>query len=190
MRTTARMARAGIAVPPFIAVTTAAYEAFLDATELCARILVELDRKDFADMRWEEMWDAALRIRSLFLRRRCRTSCARRWRSRVAARFADVATVVRSSAPGEDSAAASFAGLHESYVNVAASTRSSSTSSSSGPRCGPTPRCCTGASSASIRDAAPWPWSSRRSSPGNGPASPSVAIPRTRRRPWSRPCTA
>jgi phosphoenolpyruvate synthase/pyruvate phosphate dikinase len=68
----ARMARAGIDVPPFVAVTTDAYEAFLDTAGLRARILFELERKDFADMRWEEMWDAALRIRNLFLTTRPR----------------------------------------------------------------------------------------------------------------------
>ena len=114
----ARMARAGIAVPPFVAVTTDAYGAFLDATELRTRILFELDRKDFADMRWEEMWDAALRIRNLFLKTPLPDELRAALAEPVAARFADVATVVRSSAPGEDSAAASFAGLHESYVNV------------------------------------------------------------------------
>jgi len=114
----ARMARAGIAVPPFVAVTTNAYEAYLAAAELGTRISFELDRKDVADMRWEELWDAALRIRSLFLTtplpEEVRAALARP----LAARFASAATVVRSSAPGEDSAGASFAGLHESYVNV------------------------------------------------------------------------
>ena len=114
----ARMARAGIAVPPFLAVTTAAYEAFLDATGLRVGILGELDRKDFADMRWEEMWDTALRIRSLFLTTPLPEEVRAALAQPVAARFADVSTVVRSSAPGEDSAGASFAGLHESYVNV------------------------------------------------------------------------
>ena len=33
-------------------------------------------------------------------------------------RFGDSAVVVRSSAPDEDSSRASFAGLHESYVNI------------------------------------------------------------------------
>jgi len=33
-------------------------------------------------------------------------------------RFGDSAVVVRSSAPDEDSIRASFAGLHESYVNI------------------------------------------------------------------------
>ena len=114
----ARMARAGIAVPPFVAVTTDAYEAYLDATGLRARILFELERKDFADMRWEEMWDAALRIRSLFLTTPLPEELRAALAQPLAARFAEVATVVRSSAPGEDSAGASFAGLHESYVNV------------------------------------------------------------------------
>ncbi len=114
----ARMARARIAVPPFVAVTTVAYEAYLDAARLRAQILFELERKDFADMRWEEMWDAALRIRSLFLTTPLPDGLRAALAEPLAARFADTPAVVRSSAPGEDSAAASFAGLHESYVNV------------------------------------------------------------------------
>ncbi len=82
------------------------------------RILAELDRKDFADMRWEELWDTALRIRSLFLTTPLPEEVRAALAEPLAARFADVPAVVRSSAPGEDSAAASFAGLHESYVNV------------------------------------------------------------------------
>ena len=69
-------------------------------------------------MRWEEMWDAALRIRNLFLPTPLPDELRAALAEPVAARFADVAAVVRSSAPGEDWAAASFAGLHESYVNV------------------------------------------------------------------------
>ena len=114
----ARMARAGIAVPPFVAVTTDAYAAFLDATGLSARISFELERKALADMRWEELWDAALRIRSLFLTTPLPEEVRAALAQPLAARFSGVSTVVRSSAPGEDSAGASFAGLHESFVNV------------------------------------------------------------------------
>lgn len=114
----AAMARAGIAVPPFVAVATDAYEAYLDVAELRARISFELERKELADMRWEELWDAALRIRNLFLTTPLPEEVRAALAEPLAARFADAAVVVRSSAPGEDSAAASFAGLHESYVNV------------------------------------------------------------------------
>jgi phosphohistidine swiveling domain-containing protein len=112
----ARLGRAGLAVPPFSVVTTAAYEAFVDGP-LQARILFELDRKDVADMRWEELWDAALRIRSLFLTTPPPPELAAALSDALRERAA-VPSVVRSSAPGEDSAGASFAGLHESYVNV------------------------------------------------------------------------
>ena len=114
----AAMARAGIAVPPFVAVATDAYEAYLDATGLRADIAWELERKDPADMRWEELWDAALRIRSRFLATPLPEELRAALAEPLAARFAEHAVVVRSSAPGEDSAGASFAGLHESYVNV------------------------------------------------------------------------
>ena len=62
----AKLMRAGLAVPPFSVVTTAAHETFVEGP-LRTRILFELERKDVADMRWEELWDAALRIRTLFL---------------------------------------------------------------------------------------------------------------------------
>ena len=114
----AAMARAGIAVPPFVAVATDAYAAYLEATGLRARIGFELERKDLADMRWEEMWDTALRIRNLFLTTPLPEEVRAALAEPLAARFAGVPAVVRSSAPGEDSAGASFAGLHESYVNV------------------------------------------------------------------------
>ena len=114
----ARLSCAGIAVPPFVAVTTDAYEAYLDAAGLRVRILFELDRKDLAEMRWEEIWDAALRIRNLFLTTPLPAEVQVALAKPLAARFNGAAVVVRSSAPGEDSAGASFAGLHESYVNV------------------------------------------------------------------------
>ena len=65
------------------------------------------------------MWDAALRVRNLFLRTPLPDDLAAALGDALAQTFADAAAVVvRSSAPGEDGAAASFAGLHESYVNV------------------------------------------------------------------------
>ena len=64
--TTARLARAGFEVPLGFALTTGAYEAFVSAGGLGPAIRVELGRKWMGDMRWEEIWDTALRIRSLF----------------------------------------------------------------------------------------------------------------------------
>ncbi|RPI32353.1 MAG: hypothetical protein EHM52_00405, partial [Actinomycetota bacterium] len=113
----AKLSRAGLAVPPFSVVTTAAYEAFVDGP-LQARILFELERKDVADMRWEEIWDAALRIRNLFLATPLPATLRDALAAALGARADEGPVVVRSSAPGEDSAGASFAGLHESYVNV------------------------------------------------------------------------
>jgi len=114
----AALAHAGLPVPAGAAVTTAAYTQYIAAAGLRERIALELSRKDFADMRWEEIWDAALRIRNLFLT----TPLPPRLRERLARGLGERLTVgpvvVRSSAPGEDAEGASFAGLHESYVNI------------------------------------------------------------------------
>ena len=112
------LARNGLNVPDGLAVTILAYRTHVNATGLAERISMELGRKRFEEMRWEEMWDAALRIRNLFLKSAMPAELEAGLREALSDRFEDRAAVVRSSAPGEDAAATSFAGLHESYVNV------------------------------------------------------------------------
>lgn len=114
----ARMARSGIAVPDTVCVTAEAYDAYVALTGLRERILLELSRKDFADMRWEEIWDASLRIRNMFLNKPIPPELDAALRDPLESYFSDAGVVVRSSAPAEDSSSASFAGLHESFVNV------------------------------------------------------------------------
>jgi pyruvate,water dikinase len=108
----------GLRVPAAVCVPAEVYREYLRATGLGERILLELSRKPLEEMRWEELWDAALRIRSMFLKTPLPPALETALGSALAACLGDVPTVVRSSAPGEDSAHASFAGLHESYVGV------------------------------------------------------------------------
>ena len=110
--------RSGLKAPPGIVVTTRGYSEFVSRSGLSEGISLELSRKRFQDMRWEEIWDAALRIRNMFLTTPLAGELELELQRETAERFADQAVVVRSSAPAEDSAKASFAGLHESYVNV------------------------------------------------------------------------
>ena len=62
----ARLHRAGFRIAPGFCVTVAAYEQFLRDTQLQRVIQMELGRKPFEELRWEELWDAALRIRNRF----------------------------------------------------------------------------------------------------------------------------
>jgi phosphohistidine swiveling domain-containing protein len=114
----ARLDREGFRVPFTMVVTTAAYQHFVNANGLQEKILFELNRKPFADMRWEEIWDAALRIRSMFLTHPMPGDLDQALQQSLVQPFLDRSAVIRSSAPQEDSAGASFAGIHESYVNV------------------------------------------------------------------------
>lgn len=63
----ARLAQAGFRVAPGFCISIGAYEQFLEANRLRAVIQMELGRKPLDQMRWEEIWDAALRIRNRFL---------------------------------------------------------------------------------------------------------------------------
>jgi phosphoenolpyruvate synthase/pyruvate phosphate dikinase len=113
-----RMQEAGILVPATICVSIDAYKRFVRESGLQEKIQLELHRKQFADMRWEEIWDGALRIRNMFLRNRIPEPLALEISETAAKHFTDTPVVVRSSAPEEDAAASSFAGLHESFVNI------------------------------------------------------------------------
>jgi pyruvate,water dikinase len=79
---------------------------------------MEIYRKPFEEMRWEEIWDTALRIRNMFIKTPLPTALQEKLRDPLTSRFSDQPVSVRSSAPGEDSSRTSFAGLHESFVNV------------------------------------------------------------------------
>ncbi|MFP4307838.1 MAG: PEP/pyruvate-binding domain-containing protein [Desulfococcaceae bacterium] len=113
-----RLAAEGIPVPESRCLSADLYDAYVDATGLRDRIALILGRKSLDDMRREEVWDAALRVRHLFLT----TPLPEELEAEIGAALSDVfdgrPTAVRSSARSEDGAGASFAGRHDSYVNV------------------------------------------------------------------------
>jgi phosphoenolpyruvate synthase/pyruvate phosphate dikinase len=113
-----RLQDAGLRLPATLCISTEAYKQFVSGSSMQEKIQLELHRKKFSDMRWEEIWDAALRIRNLFLRRDLPEKLAREIGRAVEEHFSGNPVVVRSSAPEEDAAATSFAGLHESFVNI------------------------------------------------------------------------
>jgi pyruvate,water dikinase len=113
-----RLREEGFRVPSTLCLTTAAYDSYVDATGLRERIQLELHRRDLDRMRWEELWDAALRIRNMFLRTPLLRGTAAELLAAVEDHLGLTGLVLRSSAPGEDAPGSSFAGLHESFVNV------------------------------------------------------------------------
>jgi pyruvate,water dikinase len=119
LRHLAQLAGAGFRSAEGFCVTTAAYHDFVERNGLADAIRFELGRKPLENMRWEEMWDAALRIRSAFLHAQIPEILADEVAREIDARGVHVRWAVRSSAPGEDTAQRSFAGLHESIVDVA-----------------------------------------------------------------------
>ncbi|MGB5986664.1 MAG: PEP/pyruvate-binding domain-containing protein, partial [Desulfobacterales bacterium] len=114
----ARLAQEGLRVPPSMCLPASAYQQFVAESGLQARVLTELNRKAFAEMRWEEIWDCALRIRNMFLKTSLPREMGNALADDLTRTFGEHPVAVRSSAPGEDSAQASFAGLHESYLNI------------------------------------------------------------------------
>jgi pyruvate,water dikinase len=114
----ALLAKGGFTLPKTLCVTSETYQEYVSRTGLRERILLELNRKAFKDMRWEEIWDCATRIRNMFLRKPIPKDMSNQLKEAIGTTFKGKAVVVRSSAPEEDDAASSFAGLHESYVNV------------------------------------------------------------------------
>jgi len=107
----------GYRVPQGFCITTEAYRRFVDDGALNDVIAMELGRKSPSSMRWEEIWDAALRIRSAFLQTLLPSDVAREIVAGCRA-LTKQSLVVRSSAPLEDSAQRSYAGLHESVIGV------------------------------------------------------------------------
>jgi rifampicin phosphotransferase len=114
----AMMHHNGFLVPRAMCLSTEAYLHYVRASGLMDQIVLDLYRKPFEDMRWEEIWDTALRIRNAFLRTPVPLNLRETMLEEFERQFSRRPVSVRSSAPGEDSSKTSFAGLHESFVNI------------------------------------------------------------------------
>lgn len=112
----AKLISLGYRVPEGIALPSSIYLEFIETSALDSRIQLELSRRDLENMRWEEIWDAALRIKNIFLRSQIPPTTQELIRHSTS--HLSYPLVVRSSSPEEDSADLSFAGLHESVVGV------------------------------------------------------------------------
>lgn len=108
-----------IPVPEGFCITTAGYQDFIKLNNLSPTIDMEIYKKAAGDMRWEEIWDASLRIRSAFLKSQIPSKLEKEVIKYIRPYDKSTKFSVRSSSPLEDSKKNSFAGIHESYVNVA-----------------------------------------------------------------------
>ena len=106
----AALSQQGFSVPEGLCISALAYEQFLAESELSGRIQILIGRKRFEDMRWEELWDLALRIRNMFVRTAIPEQLQRALHQPLAAIFGDEPVVVRSAAlsGGSYSAAGGF----------------------------------------------------------------------------------
>lgn len=107
-----------IRVPETLCIPGPVFDAYVNETRLIDRISYEINRKPLDKMRWEEIWDISLRIRNLFLTTPFPQEMAAHLRTGIFTQLGDRPVVVRSSAPGEDGKQTSFAGIHDSFVNV------------------------------------------------------------------------
>ena len=112
----AKTMQAGFPVPPGFCVTTEAYDAFIDANQLDARIQGILEGLDTSDN--DALEASTAEIRALIESAGVSSEIADAIRRAYNALEGEPYVAVRSSGTAEDLAEASFAGLHETYLDV------------------------------------------------------------------------
>ena len=110
--------RDGFNVPGGFCISTKAYRRFLAHNKLDEFIEMEIYKKPFEDMRWEELWDASLRIQSAFIKAEMPSEIELDILNQLSSWPEGTSFAIRSSSPQEDTRAYSFAGIYESYVDV------------------------------------------------------------------------
>ena len=116
------LTKAGLPVPQGFVVTASAYLASMDAGGVRAEL-----QECFADTREraddpEALAQGAARLRDLVRKAGLRDDVRNAVREAFEQLGTDVAVAVRSSATAEDTAGASYAGMHETYANVVGET--------------------------------------------------------------------
>ncbi|ORA40332.1 hypothetical protein BST20_07240 [Mycobacterium branderi] len=114
------MAAYGLPVPPGFCVSAQAYATFLEANAMDELIRDALDTIDFGDAGLVE--DATATIRELVRSAKVPAEVAADIEKAYSALGEEVLVAVRSSGTAEDMADASFAGLHDTYLNVKGAT--------------------------------------------------------------------
>jgi pyruvate,water dikinase len=110
-----RLTRAGFVVPRGFTVTTEAHGAFLDGG-LLMRLLAVLDEIDPGEP--ATVAPACARVRQAVLEHPMPASVAESIRAAYAVLTGDPYVAVRSSGTAEDLAGASFAGVHDTYLDI------------------------------------------------------------------------
>jgi pyruvate,water dikinase len=111
-----RCVQAGFPVPPGFTVTTDAYKVFLRRTALADLIQKSLDEADYEDAADLEM--RMSQVRAAVAATSLPETLATEICNAYAELGSDALVAVRSSGTAEDLAEASFAGMHDSFLNV------------------------------------------------------------------------
>ncbi len=110
--------KAGFKIPDGFCISSDAYSEFIRINKLDKIIEFEINKKPMEEMRWEEIWDVALRIKSAFLKSKIPATLEKEIFSYLNNFPQNTNFSVRSSSTKEDSSVYSFAGIHESFVNI------------------------------------------------------------------------
>ena len=111
------LVKKGYTTAPTYILSTRAYQEFVKSNRLETIIHNELGRKPIETMRWEEVWDSALRIRAEFIKAEIPKNIKETLLA-LYKLFRDDPLIVRSSSTCEDSMHHSFAGIHDSIAEI------------------------------------------------------------------------
>jgi len=117
-RNLAELISAGFSVPEGICLPSLLYDRFVETAGARDFISFELGRKALGSMRWEEMWDASLRIRNFFVKASFPPDLKENILRDLKPLLQGGPVAVRSSSVFEDSQINSYAGLHESFLGI------------------------------------------------------------------------
>jgi pyruvate,water dikinase len=112
----AAMIQRQVRIPRGFVIPTRVYREYIAETGIDEKIRMEMYKYPLATIRWEQIWDIALRIRNHFLTTPFPPVLRDDLTERIWQEFKETAVAVRSSAPMEDAAGSSFAGIHESFI--------------------------------------------------------------------------
>jgi hypothetical protein len=110
-----RLVKHGFRIPKTVCITSDAYQEYVLQTGLRERIMLELHRKDFKQMRWEEIWDCATRIRNMFLIKSFPHNLGKEIRTGISDRSRPI-TNLRSEKPEDERGW--YMSLHRSFDNL------------------------------------------------------------------------